>query len=78
MTICHEATIRQNGMIFRATLFAGTEECMERVTILKGGKRLERIHESVFPTSNLGSASRDEYARVMCASVVDQWMRDNA
>jgi hypothetical protein len=35
-SICHEATLTKDGITFRATVFEGTEECMERVTIIKG------------------------------------------
>jgi len=76
--VFYEADVTKNGVHFRATVCVGTEECMEKVAMREPGKRARYIHEATFPPSNLGTASKNEYARVMCASIADQWFRNNA
>ena len=72
-TYQYTTTIR--GDRFHGILcFYEDKTCHEHVTRYgdMGGKT---IHEAEFPLSNLGSGSRDEYCRVMTASVADAFHR---
>ena len=67
----YHATTARKGVRYAAVLHTWEDgNAAEYVTRFDDmGGRL--IHEAEFPMSNLGSASRNEYTRVMLASVAD-------
>lgn len=73
-TTNHEAKVERRGYRFVATLYVTGGECSEFVRLYAHGGS-EQIHWAEFPLRNLGDADRDEYTRVMCASIADEWMR---
>lgn len=78
----HQATLTHKGITYSADLMVGEDtapgrrdaECMEVVYEHRAmGRHI--VHEKSFPLSNLGTASRDEYTRVMLASVAGKHAR---
>lgn len=54
-----------NGTPYKAQMIEDMGECTEIVK--RYGHTV--IHEATFPSSNLGQANRNEYVRVMLASI---------
>lgn len=70
--------LERNGITFRADLSEESGGCVEQVFAFDAsGNGLGQLHGAMFPSSNLGSASREEYTRVMLASVADNYFRES-
>lgn len=70
----YEASTERAGYRFVATMWESGGTCYEEVWRHAHGERM-REHQASFDSGNLGNASREEYVRVMCASVADAWIR---
>ncbi len=72
----YRASLTHKGATYTAALVIEPETglCLESVVkhCDMGGRE---IHSASFPESNLGTASRDEYARVMLASIAEAHAR---
>lgn len=73
----YSAELTRNGIRFRADMYEDGPVCIEQVHAfdVETGEGLGQPHGAMFDTSNLGSANRDEYVRVMLASVVGEYFR---
>lgn len=78
LSFIRTAEVNRSGMTFKANLLIASDYCLETVEVYKGDVLLETAHHASFETRNLGSSDKGEYTSVMCASIADQWMRDNA
>ena len=70
----YTVSLTEGGLPFTADLFVAGDTCNEVAMVHEAmGGRV--IHESEFETANLGSASRDGYARTMLRCVAREYLR---
>ena len=72
----YTAEITKRGVRFTAFLNEAGKTCSEYVRAYNpDGSEIGVVHQATFAASNLATAKRTEYCRVMLASIADSYFR---